>query len=352
MFIFPEGADYRQMARIVAQGQHPKPSDVDNGLRELDEVVLRAVAPDPGDRYQTAEELRDALQVAVAARSPTLTNDRLGAFMRDLFGDEMAEEHEQLQKVTALDLAPYAEEMSDGRTETVSFAVAEEITAIRDGFARRKPPLAAPDETGPRPKEEATSARPVLVDETPASLKVPARRGPSRRTLAIVAGAGLALAAILFYPRGTETPKVQPPAPAPAAAPPPVQPFVVQPILPPPTPASAPAPAPASAPTPAPVAPPPAHVARPDRPRPSPRPTPASAPAVEETSAASVQAKYQSLARDYAAFKKAYGPRLDGEWNDILDFATYGAGEDKSRKLDVKLNAFRKHMASVKNGGN
>src|SRR5262249_52780710 len=68
MFIFPEGADYRQMARIVAQGQHSKPSDIDPALRELDDLVLRAVAPDPDARYQTAEELRDALQVAVAAR--------------------------------------------------------------------------------------------------------------------------------------------------------------------------------------------------------------------------------------------------------------------------------------------
>src|SRR5262249_38907754 len=112
MFIFPEGADYRQMARIVAQGQHPKPSDIDRGLRELDDLVLRAVVPDPNGRYQTAEELRDALQVAVAARSPTLTNDRLGAFMRELFGEEMAEEREQLRQATALDLAPYVEEMS------------------------------------------------------------------------------------------------------------------------------------------------------------------------------------------------------------------------------------------------
>jgi serine/threonine-protein kinase len=348
MFLFPEGADYRAMARIVAQGQHPKPSEIDNGLRELDDLVLRAVAPDPDDRFQTAEDLRDALQVAVAARSPTLTNDRLGAFMRDLFAEEMAEEREQLRWVTALDLAPYVEEMTGGRTETVSFAVADEITAIRDGFSRFKPPLAAPEETGPRPKEEATSARPVLVDETPASLKLPARRGPSRRTLAIVAGAGLGLAGLLFYPRSGETPKVQPPVPPPPAAAQPVQPFVVQPILPPPS-VPEPASLPASLPAPTPAPP---HVARAERPRPPRPPAPASAPAVEEASAGSVQAKYQALARDYAAFKKAYGPRLDGEWNDILDFATYAAGDEKTRKLDAKLNAFRKHMAAVKAGGN
>jgi serine/threonine-protein kinase len=352
MFIFPEGADYRQMARIVTQGQHPKPSEIDSGLREFDDLVLRAVAPDPAARYQTAEDLRDALQVALAARSPTLTNDRLGGFMRDLFAEEMAEEQEQLRQETAIDLAPFAEEMSDGRTETVSFAVADEITAIRDSFARRKPPLAPPEDSAPVPKVEPAVGRPVLVDETPSSLQTPARRGPSRRTIGIAAAAGMGLAAALFWPRGGNAPQPPPPAPAsaPAVAPPkPVQPFVVQPILPPPpAPATQPASAPASAPTP----PPPVHVARPEHPTRQPVRPVSPPPAVDEPTAASVQAKYQALAREYATFKKAYGARLDGEWNDILDYATYGVGEEKTHKLDAKLSAFRKRMAQVKAGGN
>src|SRR5262249_18351573 len=39
-------------------------------------------------------------------------------------------------------------------------------------------------------------------------------------------------------------------------------------------------------------------------------------PVDDAPSASSVQAKYQELARDYSSFKKAFGPRLDAEWND------------------------------------
>jgi hypothetical protein len=91
---------------------------------------------------------------------------------------------------------------------------------------------------------------------------------------------------------------------------------------------------------------------QPKKPRPNAPSGPGDAPLIEEgPSAASVQAKYQEVAREYAAFKRAYGPRLDAEWNDILDYATYGSGEDKTHKLDSKLNQFRRHVAQAKAGG-
>jgi hypothetical protein len=125
-----------------------------------------------------------------------------------------------------------------------------------------------------------------------------------------------------------------------------MQPFVVQPMATPtPTPPATPPPPAAPAPPPA----PPRREAKADH---RPPRTPAPAPVVEAApSVASVQAKYQEVARDYGAFKKAYGPRLDAEWNDVLDFATYGNGDDKAQKLDARLNQFRKHMAQVKAGG-
>ena len=334
MFIFPEGADYRQMARIVAQGQHPRPSEIDPNLRALDDLVLKAVAPDPDQRYQTAEELRDALQVALAARSPTLTSDRLGVFMRDLFAEEMVEEHDALRQANQIDLAPYVDELTDGKTETVSFAVAEELG--------RRLPLTA----------DADTSRPILSDETPASLRELPRRSLAPVVAAGIAGVVLAVWLVLWK-RGGEVPTT----PAVVAAPAP-QPFVVQPMPQPITavegpgaPSPSPSPSPSSGPPPQPPAPP-HREPRVDH-RAPPRPPPAIEPvkADEAPSADSVQAKYQELARDYGAFKKAYGQRLDAEWNDILELVTYGGGDDKAHKLDARLNQFKKHMAQVKAGG-
>jgi hypothetical protein len=86
------------------------------------------------------------------------------------------------------------------------------------------------------------------------------------------------------------------------------------------------------------------------RPTPGPRtgrkpPKPEPAPAPTSTD---VQAKVKAVAREYSAFKKAYGQRLDAEWNEILSQATFTSGEDKNRKLDARLDAFRKRMADVK----
>ena len=56
-------------------------------LKDLDQLVLRAVAADAGERFQTAEQLRDALFATLAERSPMLSADRLGNWMRELFAD-------------------------------------------------------------------------------------------------------------------------------------------------------------------------------------------------------------------------------------------------------------------------
>jgi len=75
MFQFPDGADYRQMARMVAQGQHPRPSERDQDLSDLDDIVLRAVSPEAPKRFANAEELRDALAAELARLSPTFSSD-------------------------------------------------------------------------------------------------------------------------------------------------------------------------------------------------------------------------------------------------------------------------------------
>jgi hypothetical protein len=316
MFIFPEGADYRQMARIVARGEHARPGDTDPALRDLDPIVLRAVAPDPDKRYQYAAELRDDLSAALAKRSPTLTGDRLAGFVRDLFAEEVAAERDGLRQMMAIDLAPFEEEMLGQKTETVTFAAFEELSST-------KRPAAAPPPVA------------VIPDPTP----TPPPRRPWR-ALAFIVAAGAAGAALAFaLTSGGAAPPPPDARPArPVAA---VQPFVVTPvILPPEQPDVAPA-AVEIIPTPPP--PPPSRPRKRDRDK-----EPTLAPAPEPPTAASVQAKYQAIAREYQAFKQSYGNRLDAEWNDVLDFATYGAGADKPVKLDEKLDQLRRKMARVK----
>ncbi|HKA88263.1 MAG TPA: serine/threonine-protein kinase, partial [Haliangiales bacterium] len=206
MFIFPEGADYRQMARIVARGEHARPGDNDQALRQLDDVVLRAVAPDPDKRHQTAAELRDELSAALAKRSPTLTGDRLAGFVRDLFAEEVAVERDGLRQMMAIDMAPFEEEMAGQKTETVTFAAFEELSSTKRAAAA--PPVAvAPEPTPPPP---------------------PRRRWRAVAFTAGAAAAGAALAFALTSGGAAPAPPDARPAPRPTAT---VQPFVVTPVI-------------------------------------------------------------------------------------------------------------------------
>jgi len=67
-------------------------------------------------------------------------------------------------------------------------------------------------------------------------------------------------------------------------------------------------------------------------------------------SAQDVETKFIAVKKEYGLFRKSYGARLDDEWNDILDVATYGRGDERYRKLSTKLDRFRQRMVEIKNG--
>src|SRR6476660_2756998 len=86
--------DYRALAKKVAKGEHPFPSQTDPALAPYDNLVSIALRPKVEDRYQTAAEFRDAIQQALVAVNPTISTDQLGAYMRDLFTEEMTAQRE------------------------------------------------------------------------------------------------------------------------------------------------------------------------------------------------------------------------------------------------------------------
>ncbi len=333
LFQFPEGADYREMARMVTRGQHPKPSDRDPALQPLDAVVLKAVAPAPDDRFANAEELRDAIQMALVRVNPTLTSDRLGAFLRGLFHDELAEEAALLRQVKGTDLSEFADELTGARTHTVSFALHQDVTGgsqIGEVTGQGAPHDTIQTQLVGRASGEHPAARrrwwPIAA---------------ALGALCLVAGAGIGFG----LTRGGK--RTAPGAPRAQT------PVIVQSIPPMPM----PAPQPTVTPVPDPAVeiepiressrPPPAAARPPSRASRSKPAKPDSEPLAAPT-ASDVQAKVKAVAREYAAFKKSYGQRLDAEWNEILSQATFTSGEDKNRKLDARLDSFRKRMADVK----
>jgi eukaryotic-like serine/threonine-protein kinase len=117
--------DYRTLAKKVARGEHPYPSELDRNLAPYDQLVATALRPKSEDRYQSAAEFRDAIQQALVAVNPTISTDQLGAYMRSLFADEMTAQRELHDRVALAHLADFQEQFHTQTISTISFALAQ-----------------------------------------------------------------------------------------------------------------------------------------------------------------------------------------------------------------------------------
>jgi serine/threonine protein kinase len=353
LFLFPEGTDYREVAAAVTKGDVPFPSErAPHVSRELDDLVMRALRPDPDERYQTAEEMRDAIQRLLYAMNPSVSADALAKFLQRIFATEVATERRERERVRSTDMSAFKEELEDQRTHTVSFAVA--------GYETRKGPATTPMRRDPEAEAaliavaqaapgEVTPILPQAVltpltrDSVSRSQKLTRRPAARRPNMALfLAGVaafaviGGLLAFLVLRPR--PKPVAVPPARVDAASVVAVvqadagyAPMVIE--------------APDAGPT-HPVRHPTKVVKHPKQP-----PTKAP-PLVEKPSRSSperVEAKFRAVRGEYADFKKAYGARLESEWSAVLFLATYGKA-DKYEKLDGMIDRLRAQMSRVRKG--
>jgi serine/threonine protein kinase len=166
--------DYRALARKVARGEFPLPSHVEHSLAPYDDLVATALRPRLEDRYQSAAELRDAIQQCLVAVNPTISTDQLGAYMRELFADEMAAQRELHERIASAHLADFQEQFHTQTISTVSFALAQL-------------PLQPPDATGPVVRQLAAQALgapspPGAAGSPGAAMPPPAPGTPGRAT--------------------------------------------------------------------------------------------------------------------------------------------------------------------------
>lgn len=116
--------DYRALAKKVAKGEHKMPSEIDRTLAPYDDLVATALRPRPDDRYQTAAEFRDAIQQALVGVNPTISTDQLGAFMREMFQNEMTAQKELHDRIAKTHLEDFQDQLTTQVGSTISFALA------------------------------------------------------------------------------------------------------------------------------------------------------------------------------------------------------------------------------------
>jgi serine/threonine protein kinase len=84
--LFKGDTDFLTMSQIV-NGKVPKPSLHRPDLpKKLEEIILKALAPDPAKRFQTADELRQALEQFAAKANLRTSTTGLADYMLEQFG--------------------------------------------------------------------------------------------------------------------------------------------------------------------------------------------------------------------------------------------------------------------------
>jgi len=390
--------DYRALAKKVTRGEHPLPSEIDPVLAPYDDLVATALRPKPEDRYQSAAELRDAIQQCLVAVNPTISTDQLGSYMRELFADEMNAQRELHERVASAHLSDFHEQFHTQTISTVSFALAQlplqppDATGqVRRGRQTTPQPIARIRNTGPNPAVPAanvssaldtmappTGALDLLEEELGPSDTIigmaeqPAVPGRSRRWLVISASAAIALLVVFgLWSLATSDggTKPSPPRSLPATG---QRAFSVEPVPPargeveshskpappdeiemtPDDPAPGdPAPGDGSAKEVATTAAQPNHrashdtshkVARKDaRPPPAP-PAPPTLFTREQLSQ-----KFQQVHREYDDYKAKFGSRLEKEWGELTTFIQYMPATDDAagrKEAARRIDTFRGRM--------
>jgi serine/threonine protein kinase len=84
--LYRRASDFENMSAIVNEST-PLPSTRRRGLPpEVDAVVMRLLAKDPAERFQTADELVESLEQVAVATGAMISSSSLGRLLREMFG--------------------------------------------------------------------------------------------------------------------------------------------------------------------------------------------------------------------------------------------------------------------------
>ena len=364
MFEVGDSPDYKALARMVVKGIHPLPSQVEKKLAPYDELIATALKPDPADRFANAADFRDAIQRALVKVNPTINADHLGILVRELFAGTDVDRRRKLSEMDKTDLEHWRRELDNQVTSTVSFALAGragpthtaefEPHEPHDRFDVGGPSIEIPPEAVAQARAAAALADEVGLDteavRESAELPILPARSRGRGLFAaalVLLMAATAGAAFWWQSRASDEGEAAATPPPAAAAPvstrPP--PVVVTELPPGEATLDEPVAMPAEPVTPA---------AREKARRHAPPARKGKVRRPEESraagAAADVQARFRAARREYAAFKERFGARLEAEWNELADGATYARTPQQLADLDRKIRQFRSRMSSEKWG--
>jgi serine/threonine protein kinase len=203
---WPTGITEPALFTQLATGEPPaSPNAASRGLpSEIDAVVMRALAPKPEDRYQTAAELRDALDAVVRNLEPVSLR-ALSAMLSKTFSEDRRRLRnvieEQFRSIDAGDVPSGSRQLPAVPPPSVT-------------TGSKATQLAPPTQDAPVGTQDAVGGDTLIESRSRRITEAPDLRStrPRSRIVILVAGALIAVAFVLgvAIPRARSVPAAQP----------------------------------------------------------------------------------------------------------------------------------------------
>ena len=202
--------------RAITEDPVPTPGQMrDDVPPEIDAVVMKALARNPNERYQSAGEFHRAIASVLARYQKPIGEEEIGMLMQELFRNEISEIQVLIEKIL---LAP---EHSESTIDLSTFDLEAERTgrsrsSIISSSGHDLEALAAPADAAASAGIAVPSSQPVLAPEASAAVIQQLQKAKRTNTmlavalvLAIVAG-GAGAAVLSGGSTETEAPDVAP----------------------------------------------------------------------------------------------------------------------------------------------
>jgi serine/threonine protein kinase len=142
--LFVGESDFSTLEKVRHAAVAPPSEMVPDVPKDFDSIVMKALAREPADRWQTAGEMQEALQEFIATQRPPFTTSKMAAWMRSAFTKEQEEEKARLDSYASV-----------GRPSVLGSPPLSTTTPGRVTQRPPKPPPPAPRPAAPAPAAPA-----------------------------------------------------------------------------------------------------------------------------------------------------------------------------------------------------
>ncbi|MEZ4248887.1 MAG: protein kinase [Polyangiales bacterium] len=151
--LFVGESDFSTLEKVRHAAVAPPSEMVPDVPQDFDTIVMKALAREPADRWQTAGEMQEALQEFIATQRPPFTTSKMAAWMRSAFTKESEEEKARLDSYATV-----------GRPSVLGSPSLSTTTPGRVTARPPKPPPPAPRVPAPVPAVKAPAPPPPMDD--------------------------------------------------------------------------------------------------------------------------------------------------------------------------------------------